>query len=139
MTTLLTRTPSADVPQQVAPTAAAAPPAPPPAAPAPAAPVRARTAAPAPPTVRRLVLTGTLSKADTAELGTTLEELVATGARTVEVDLSQVDAIDAAVARLLLRTSWHLGDPSRSLVLLHPQRQVRRVLRFYGAGGLVVR
>jgi anti-anti-sigma regulatory factor len=86
-----------------------------------------------------LALTGTLSASDVHWLEPKLEELVATGARTVEVDLSGVQAMHASVARLLLRTSWHLGDPSRALLLLHPQRQVRRVLRFYGAGGLVVR
>ena len=47
--------------------------------------------------------------------------------------------MDGAVARLLLRTSWRLGDPARVLHLLHPTPVVRRVLRFYGAGGLVVR
>ena len=50
-----------------------------------------------------------------------------------------MEALDAAVARLLLRTSWRLGDPARALLLVHPQRQVHRVLRCYCAGGLVVR
>lgn len=98
---------------------------------------------PSPPARRRprasIALTGTVSASDVHWLEPTLEELVASGASTVEVDLSGVEAVHASVARLLLRTSWHLGDPSRALLLLHPQRQVRRVLRFYGAGGLVVR
>jgi len=93
--------------------------------------------APALPALRRLDLTGALTRSDVADLEPRLEELVASGARTVEIDLSGVQAMDGAVARLLLRTSWHLGDSSRALVLLHPRPQVRRVLRFYGAGDLV--
>jgi anti-anti-sigma regulatory factor len=96
-------------------------------------------APPTPPSARRLVLRGGLSRADSSWLEPQLDALVATGARTVEVDLSGVTAMDGAVARLLLRTSWHLGDPARRLHLLHPPRVVHRVLRFYGAGGLVVR
>ena len=132
MTTLLTAAPerTTTVPPQAAPVepTRAAPPATPPVA-----------AAPPRPAVRRLVLTDALTRADVAELEPRLDELVHSGARTVEVDLSRVRSIDAAVARLLLRTSWHLGDPERALLLLHPQPQVRRVLRFYGAAGLVVR
>jgi ABC-type transporter Mla MlaB component len=107
-----------------------------------AVPVPAPDVAPAtrrPPTARRLALTGRLTKDDTGWLEPQLAELVTSGAATVEVDLSAVEALDGAVARLLLRTSWRLGDPARTLLLVHPQRQVHRVLRFYGAGGLVVR
>lgn len=127
MTTLLTRAPdqATTPPQQFAPTTAAPP-------------VPTRTSAPAPPAVRRLDLTGALSRSDVSALEPRLEELVASGARTVEVDLSEVESMDGAVARLLLRTSWHLGDPGRGLLLLHPRPQVRRVLRFSGAGSLVV-
>jgi len=137
MTTLLTRTPdrATTLPQQQP-----APPAADPTAPArAAAPVTPPVAPPAPPAVRQLVLSGALARADSSWLEPQLEELVATGARTVEVDLSGVEAMDGSIARLLLRTSWHLGDPARALLLLHPQPVVRRVLRFYGAGGLVVR
>ena len=140
MTTLLTSAPeqSVDVPQQAAGVepARTAPGAVPP---SPAPPARALARPPAPPLVRRLALSGGLSRADVAGLEPQLHELVRSGARTVEVDLSRVPSMDAAVARLLLRTSWRLGDPERALVLLHPTSQVRRVLRFVGAGGLVVR
>jgi len=132
MTTLLTRTPeqATTLPHQ---------PAPPTAGPVPPARVAPRIAAPAPPDARCLVLSGALSCDDGPWLEPQLEELVATGARTVEVDLSDVTAMDGSVARLLLRASWRLGDPARALHLLHPQPVVHRVLRFYGAGGLVVR
>lgn len=130
MTTLLTRAPQSRAPLHEEP-------------PAPAPTAVTRTAAPvsppAPPAARRLVLSGGLSRADGSWLEPQLEALVATGARTVEVDLSGVTAMDGHVARLLLQTSWHLGDPARSLHLLHPRRVVHRALRFYGAGGLVVR
>jgi len=133
MTTLLTRAPESPTPlpdEQPAPPAAA-----PSALASTAAPVRS----PAAPSARRLVLRGGLSRADSSWLEPQLDALVASGARTLEVDLSGVTAVDGAVARLLLRTSWHLGDPARSLHLLHPRRVVHRALRFYGAGGLVVR
>lgn len=128
MTTLLTRAPehTATPPEQRP-------------APATASTAPARRATPAPPAVRSLPLSGELSKADVSRLEPELEQLVATGARTVEVDLSRVSHMDAAVARLLLRTSWRLGDPARALLLRHPRPQVRRVLRWYGAAGLVAR
>jgi anti-anti-sigma regulatory factor len=129
MTTLLTRAPdqATTLPEQSAPSP-----------PTTTAPAGSRSSAPARPAAPRLVLTGALSRSDISELEPRLEELVETGARTVEVDLSCVQSMDGAVARLLLRTSWHLGDPGRALLLLHPRPQVRRVLRFYGAGHLVV-
>jgi anti-anti-sigma regulatory factor len=105
----------------------------------PAAPVRAQARPPAPPAVHSLVLTGTLSRADTPWLEEQLDDARATGARTIEVDVSQVPAMHTAVARLLLRTAWRLGDPQRRLVLLHPRPAVLRVLRFCGAAHLVQR
>ncbi len=138
MTTLLTRTPHdlTELAPQPAPAGrSVAEPVP---APAPA-PAPAEAGAAVAPASRRLVLSGTLSRADLPWLSQELDLLVATDALTVEVDLSEVSAMDAHVARQLLRTSWHLGDPRRRLLLLHPRSVVRRVLRFYGAGGLVVR
>jgi len=126
LTTLLTRTEDRTATVPVQPTPAPAPP--PPAA-----------APPTRPAVSRLVLTGELSQAEAAGLSSQLDALVRTGAPTVEVDLSGVQRMDVAVARQLLRASWHLGDPGRSLLLLHPRPQVHRVLRFVGAGTLVVR
>ena len=127
MTTLLAPAPEqrTDVPRQAGPVPVPAP--------------DTAAAMTRPPTAGRLALTGTLTKADTGWLEPRLAELAATGAATIEVDLSAVQAIDGAVARLLLRTSWRLGDPARALLLLHPSRLVHRVLRFYGAAGLVVR
>jgi len=126
MTTLLAPAPEqrTDLPRQAGPVPVPAP----------------RTAAATPPpAARRLALAGTLTKDDTVWLEPRLAELAATGAATIEVDLSAVRGMDGAVARLLLRTSWRLGDPARALLLLHPSRQAHRVLRFYGAAGLVVR
>jgi anti-anti-sigma regulatory factor len=143
MPTLLARTPDLqEAPPLQALPAARSEPAP--------APVRAPAAAPAPAqraglaprgTVAepRLVLSGELTAADRSWLAPELQRLAASGAETVAVDLSDVPLLDAAVARLLLRTSWHLGDPSRRLLLVHVTPQVHRVLRFYGAGHLVVR
>lgn len=126
MTTLLERAPerTAHVPERTAPV---------PGQQSPAVP------APASAPVTRLVLTGALTSADADWLAPRLDALAATTASTVEVDLSGVETVDAAVARLLLRTSWRLGDPGRTLQLVHPRRQVHRVLRFVGAGHLVLR
>ena len=127
MTTLLAPAPEqrTDLPRQAGPAPVSAP--------------ATAAATTPPPTARRLALSGTLTKADTDWLEPRLAQLAATGAATVEVDLSGVQAMDGAIARLLLRASWRLGDPARALLLLHPSRQVHRVLRFYGAAGLVVR
>lgn len=97
----------------------------------PAAPAHSRTA--------RLALSGDLGRADSSWLAPELDALAATGAAVVEIDLSAVTHLDGAVARLLLRTSWRLGDPSRKVLLLDPPTQVHRVLRWYGAGHLVPR
>jgi anti-anti-sigma regulatory factor len=136
MTTLLTRAPDQPTLPEPAPPVAGG-------AATSGAVTPARSAAPAravaPPAVRQLVLTGTLSLSDTSWLEPQLDELRGTGARTLELDLSQVSSMHTAVARLLLRTSWRLGDPQRRLVLLHPRPPVLRVLRFVGARGLVER
>jgi anti-anti-sigma regulatory factor len=87
----------------------------------------------------RLELSGALTRADAPWLEPELERLAHGSAAVVEVELSDVPSMDAHVARLLLRTSWHLGDPARRLLLVHPQPLVHRVLRYYGAGDLVVR
>lgn len=122
MTTLLTRGPdrTATPPTREAPVVAPG-----------------KDAGAAPHAVPRLALAGALNRSGTFELEERLAVLATTDARVVEVDLSQVTSMDTAVARLLLRTSWRLGDPARRLLLLHPSQQVLRVLRFVGARHLV--
>jgi anti-anti-sigma factor len=124
MTTLLTRDPDRTATAPTSPTVVVAP--------------SADTGA-APHAVPPLAPVGDLARSSTSRLEQRLVELAATGADDVEVDLSQVTSMDTAVARMLLRRSWRLGDPGRRLLLLHPSPQVRRVLRFVGAGHLLVR
>jgi len=101
----------------------------------------APTLLPRPPSAgtARLALRGELSATDRSWLASELEDLVASGARTVEIDLSALGYADMAVARLLVRTEWRLGDVSRKLLLIHPQPQVRRVLQWCGGRHLLVR
>ena len=101
----------------------------------------APTLPPRPPSAvtARLALQGALTAADCPWLAREFEDLVASGARNVEIDLSAVEYADAAIARLLVRTEWRLGDVTRRLLLLHPQPQVRRVLKWYGGRHLLRR
>jgi len=124
MTTLLTRDPARTEPAPAQRTPVGEP---------------SRSTSTAPAVAPRLALSGALTRSGTGELEQRLEQLVATGAGAVEVDLSGVTSMDTAIARLLLRTSWRLGDPGRRLLLLHPSGPVLRVLRFVGARHLVVR
>ena len=150
MTTLLTRPPATEpapagtatlAPETLAPEApqTPAPVTPAPLTPAPDGSVAHRPADRAVSGTSRLELSGALTRADAPWLEPELERLAHGSAAVVEVDLSDVPSMDAHVARLLLRTSWHLGDPARRLLLVHPQPLVHRVLRYYGAGDLVVR
>ena len=152
MTTVLNRPPATEpapagtatlAPETVAPQPRApetpAPQTPAPVTPAPDHSVAHRPADRAVSGTSRLELSGALTRADAPWLEPELERLAHGSAAVVEVELSDVPSMDAHVARLLLRTSWHLGDPARRLLLVHPQPLVHRVLRFYGAGDLVVR
>ena len=129
MTTLLTRAPdrTATVPEESTRAPSTASPPVPAVTPAP------RASEP------RLALTGSLTRSASTDLEARLDRLAASEAHTVEVDLSRVERLDVDTARLLLRASWRRGDPGRRLLLMHPRPHVRRVLRFVGAGHLVVR
>lgn len=89
--------------------------------------------------VMRLALRGALTDEDRSSLMSRLDDLVATGARTLHLDLSAVTHVEGGVARLLLSTSWRLEHEHRSLVLIRVQPHVRRMIKWYGAGHLLAR
>jgi anti-anti-sigma factor len=111
----------------------------PPATPAAVPPTRAPSrTAPHGGTVR-LALRGELGASDHSWLASRLGEMTRSGARTVDVDLSATTHLDAVIARLLLSTSWRLEAHDAQLLLVGPQKQVRRTLRWYGCTHLLAR
>lgn len=89
--------------------------------------------------MRKLALRGSLSLSDRSRLASELEDLVASGARTVHLDLSAVTHVDDHIARLFLSTSWRLEKDNRMLMLVGVQPKVRRMIKWHGAGHLIVR
>lgn len=82
---------------------------------------------------------GDLSASDGPRLARELQDLAASGARTLHVDLTAVTYVDGVIARLFLSHAWRLEKDSRGLLLTHVAPKVRRMLRWYGADYLVVR
>ena len=89
--------------------------------------------------VSRLLLRGDLRAPQGPQLAGQLQEFVSGQTTTLQVDLSSVLHVDAAVARLILRHAWRLEKDQRSLLLIHAAPKVRRVLAWSGAGYLIVR
>ena len=89
--------------------------------------------------VSRLLLRGDLTAPQGPQLAGQLQELASGGATTLQVDMSYVTHVDAAIARLILRHAWRLEKDQRSLLLIHAAPKVRRVLGWYGADYLIVR
>ena len=89
--------------------------------------------------VSRLLLRGDLTAPQGPQLAWQLEEFASGRATTLQVDMSSVTHMDAAIARLILRHAWRLEKDQRSLLLTNAAPKVRRVLGWYGAGYLIVR
>ena len=89
--------------------------------------------------VSRLLLRGELTAPQGPQLARQLEELASGQATTLQVDMSSVTHMDAAIARLILRHAWRLEKDQRSLLLIHAAPKVRRVLAWYGAKYLMSR
>ena len=89
--------------------------------------------------VSRLLLRGDLTAPQGPQLACQLEEFTSGRGTTLQVDMSSVTHVDAAIARLILRHAWRLEKDQRSLLLVHAAPKVRRVLGWYGAGYLIVR
>ena len=89
--------------------------------------------------VSRLLLRGDLTAPQGPQLAEQLEEFASGRDTTLQVDMSSVTHVDAAIARLLLRHAWRLERDQRSLLLFHAAPKVRRALGWYGARYLIVR
>ena len=89
--------------------------------------------------VSRLLLRGDLTAPQGPQLAFQLEEFASGQDTDLQVDLSSVTHVDAAIARLILRHAWRLEKDQRSLFLVHAAPKVRRTLGWYGAGYLIVR
>ena len=89
--------------------------------------------------VSRLLLRGDLTAPPGPQLAFQLEEFASGQDTDLQVDLSSVTHVDAAIARLILRHAWRLEKDQRSLFLVHAAPKVRRTLGWYGAGYLIVR
>ena len=89
--------------------------------------------------VSRLLLRGDLTAPQGPQLASQLEDFASGRATTLQVDMSSVTHMDAAIARLILRHAWRLEKDRRSLLLTNAAPKVRRVLGWYGASYLVVR
>ena len=89
--------------------------------------------------VSRLLLRGDLTAPQGPQLAEQLEEFASGRDTTLQVDMSSVTHVDAAIARLILRHAWRLEKDQRSLLLVHAGPKVRRALGWYGAGYLIVR
>ena len=89
--------------------------------------------------VSRLLLRGDLTAPQGPQLAWQLEEFASGRATTLQVDMSSVTHMDAAIARLILRHAWRLEKDQRSLLLTNAAPKVRRVLGWYGAGYLIGR
>jgi anti-anti-sigma regulatory factor len=85
-----------------------------------------------------LVATGVLDGPGVARLAGQLVDAAHRGAVQLDLDLSRVTHVDGQGARALLGQSYRLEDGG-GLRLLDAPPQVRRALRFYGAGHLLRR
>lgn len=79
--------------------------------------------------VRRLALRGELDVHAAQRLAADLEAHVQDGDRAVHLVMDQLDFIDSAGLRALVDVDRRMRESGRRLVLEHPSRPVRHVLR----------
>jgi len=76
----------------------------------------------------RLVLSGELDLANVAHTDIRLQELVRSGARTLQVDVQEVTFLDLTTLRVLLRADEVLRARGGHLRLINASRRVQRLL-----------
>lgn len=84
--------------------------------------------------VRLLSVAGEVDVSCADELRSAVEEALASGAATVEVDLAHVPYIDSTGIGVLVGAAHRASDAGRALVVTHPQHNVARVLELLGVG-----
>lgn len=75
-----------------------------------------------------LALSGELDLANVAQTAIRLQELVRSGARTIQVDVQDVTFLDLTTLRALLQTDEVLRARGGYLRLINPSRRVQRLL-----------
>jgi anti-sigma B factor antagonist len=79
-----------------------------------------------------VVLSGEADQSTLAQLISALNTQVATGARLLTLDLSQLRFADSATVAAFVRTAHALRGHGAELELLHPQPRVARILSLTG-------
>jgi anti-sigma B factor antagonist len=81
-----------------------------------------------------ITLSGEADLTSVAQLGALLSAQLSDGPRELTIDVSGLRFADSATIRTLVLAAKTLKEQDGSLVLLHPQRPVIKVLELTGAG-----
>jgi len=82
----------------------------------------------------RLCVSGELDLATTPQLEQQARTVLADGARSVVIDLANVNFIDSSGLRLLLLLSQQAADEGWRMQITRPSEQVQTILKITGAG-----
>ncbi len=82
--------------------------------------------------VMKVAITGEVDVSNAADLRSALDAALADDVKTVEVDVAQVPYIDSTGIGVLVGAAHRAADAQKDLVVLHPQRNVARVLSLLG-------
>ena len=84
--------------------------------------------------IRTVSIDGEVDVSNADELRKALDEALASPAAQIEIDLSHVPYIDSTGIGVLVGASRRASEDARSLSVVHPQRNVARVLSLLGVG-----
>jgi anti-sigma B factor antagonist len=82
----------------------------------------------------RLFVSGELDLATTPQLEQQASTLLAGGARSIVIDLADLNFIDSTGLRLLLLLSQQAADAGWRMVITRPSEQVQTILKITGTG-----
>ncbi len=82
----------------------------------------------------RLSVSGELDLATTPQLEQQASTLLADGARSIVIDLANLDFIDSTGLRLLLLLSQQAADDGWRMLITRPSEQVQTILTITGTG-----
>lgn len=84
---------------------------------------------------RKVQVAGEVDVSNASKLRDAIDELIAEGVPSVDVDLSQVSYIDSTGIGVLVGAVHRAHDAGLSLAASNPQRNVARVLDMLGVSG----
>lgn len=84
---------------------------------------------------RKVQVAGEVDVSNASKLRDAIDELIAEGVPSVDVDLSQVSYIDSTGIGVLVGAVHRAHDVGLSLTVSNPQRNVARVLDMLGVSG----